>query len=172
MELPFSRCRVCGVAAHATKVSKSSGHTRQIGWLRRMQRATHLSYPAQLSWPGTTTTNISKKNVPAPSVSPSVLAGIPPTVLNEYAQSVADVGLTSAMILNSKILDFGCADGNFPRLVSAWARIQPSSRNRYFRRDGRTGAGKGHRATTLEAQGEFESEKFDLVTLWTFWSIC
>ena len=90
-----------------------------------------------------------------------------PTVFNEYAQSVADVGLTRAVILNSKILDFGCADGIFLDWLRSLgadpaqlAGIDISEEMVELAR------AKGHRAVSLAAQGELRREKFDLVTLW------
>jgi 2-polyprenyl-3-methyl-5-hydroxy-6-metoxy-1,4-benzoquinol methylase len=90
-----------------------------------------------------------------------------PTVFNEYAQSVADVGLTTAMVLNSRILDFGCADGIF----LDWLRSLGAEPTRLCGIDiseemVELARAKGHRAVSLEAQGELSGEKFDLVTLW------
>ncbi|HWY62797.1 MAG TPA: class I SAM-dependent methyltransferase [Rhizomicrobium sp.] len=90
-----------------------------------------------------------------------------PTVFNEYAQSVADAGLSTAMILKSRILDFGCADGIF----LDWLRSLGVDQNQLCGIDisdemVQIARQKGHRAVSVASQAELSGEKFDLVTLW------
>jgi 2-polyprenyl-3-methyl-5-hydroxy-6-metoxy-1,4-benzoquinol methylase len=90
-----------------------------------------------------------------------------PTVFNEYAQSVADVGLTTVSILKSSILDFGCADGIFLDWLRSLGVNQDQLRGIDISEEMvELARQKGHRAVSVEAQVEFSGEKFDLVTLW------
>src|SRR3954465_6425240 len=108
-------CRVCGVAAHSDAVSKSSG-SYASNWVIcegcPVQRI--HPYPDQSALAAYYNDKYLEKKCTG-SVS-HLLRFSPeyrPTVFNEYAQSVADVGLTTPVILNARILDFGCADGIF-----------------------------------------------------------
>lgn len=169
MELIVQPCRVCGVAAHTVKVSKSSG-SYTSDWVVcagcNVQRI--YPYPQQGELAAYYNDKyLEKKCTGSVSHLLRFSAEYRPTVFGEYAQSVADVGLTKAMILTFKILDFGCADGIFLdwlRSVGAdpakLAGIDISEEMVELAR------AKGHRAVSLAAQGEFAGEKFDLVTLW------
>jgi len=90
-----------------------------------------------------------------------------PTVFSEYAQSVADAGLTMAALLKSRILDFGCADGIF----LDWLRSVGVAQDQFCGIDiseemVQIAKQKGHRAVSVESQAELSGEKFDVVTLW------
>src|SRR5260221_588566 len=115
MEPAVQPCRVCGVAAHTKKVSKSSG-SYTSNWVVcagcNVQRI--YPYPQQGELAAYYNDKyLEKKCTGSVSHLLRFSAEYRPTVFGEYAQSIADMGLTGAMILNSKILDFGCADGIF-----------------------------------------------------------
>jgi 2-polyprenyl-3-methyl-5-hydroxy-6-metoxy-1,4-benzoquinol methylase len=169
MEPVVQPCRVCGVAAYAMKVSKSSGRIHvKLRDLRGCNVQRHLSFIPQAELAAYYNDKyLEKKCTGSVSHLLRFSSEYRPTVFNEYAQSVADVGVTRAMILNSKILDFGCADGIFLDWLRSLgadpahlAGIDISEEMVELAR------AKGHRAVSLEAQGELEGEKFDLVTLW------
>ena len=169
MEPVVERCRVCGVTAHSMKVSKSSG-SYTSNWVTcagcNVQRI--YPYPAETELAAYYNDKyLEKKCTGSVSHLLRFSQEYRPTVFNEYAQSVADVGLTKAMVLNSKILDFGCADGIF----LDWLRSLGADRAQLGGIDisedmVELARQKGHRAVSVEAKGEFSGEKFDLVTLW------
>jgi len=169
METVVEPCRVCGATDHAFKVRKST-ETYTSNWVTcggcSVERI--YPYPAEAELAAYYNDRYLEKKCTG-SVS-HLLRFSPeyrPTVFNEYAQSVADAGLTAANILNSKILDFGCADGIF----LDWLRSQGVNQDQLHGIDiseqmVEIARQKGHRAVSVEAQAEFSGEKFDLVTLW------
>ena len=169
MEPIVQPCGVCGATAHAAKMSKSSGPYTS-NWVIcagcNVQRI--YPYPAQAELAAYYNDKyLEKKCTGSVSHLLRFSAEYRPTVFNEYAQSVADVGLTTATILKSKILDFGCADGIF----LDWLRGLGADQSQLYGIDiseemVELARQKGHRAISVAAQAEFAGEKFDLVTLW------
>jgi 2-polyprenyl-3-methyl-5-hydroxy-6-metoxy-1,4-benzoquinol methylase len=169
METFAEPCRVCGSTGHTFKVRKST-ETYTSNWVTcggcNVQRI--YPYPAEAELAAYYNDRYLEKKCTG-SVS-HLLRFSPeyrPTVFNEYAQSVADVGLTTATILKSNILDFGCADGIFLDWLRSLGANQDQLRGIDISEQMvELARQKGHRAVSVEAQAEFAGEKFDLVTLW------
>jgi 2-polyprenyl-3-methyl-5-hydroxy-6-metoxy-1,4-benzoquinol methylase len=169
MKSVVQTCGGCGGTEHTAKVSKSSG-SYTSNWVIcagcGVQRI--YPYPAQAELAAYYNDKyLEKKCTGSVSHLLRFSAEYRPTVFNEYAQSVADVGLTTSMLLKSKILDFGCADGIFLDWLRSIGADQDQLRGIDISEEMvELARQKGHRAVSLEAQGEFAGEKFDLVTLW------
>lgn len=169
METSTEPCHVCGATTHTFKAKKSSG-IYTSNWVAcsgcSVQRI--YPYPAEAELAAYYNDKYLEKKCTG-SVS-HLLRFSPeyrPTVFNEYAQSVADVGVTTATILKSSILDFGCADGIF----LDWLRSLGADLGQLCGIDiSQEMVGlarqKGYRAFSLGMQAELSGEKFDLVTLW------
>src|SRR5476649_83285 len=169
METFAEPCRVCVATEHTFKVKKST-ETYTSNWVTcggcNVQRI--YPYPAESELAAYYNDRYLEKKCTG-SVT-HLLRFSPeyrPTVFNEYAQSVADVGLTMPAILKSSILDFGCADGIFLDWLRSMGVHQDQLRGIDISEEMvEIARHKGHRAVSVEAQAEFAGQKFDLVTLW------
>lgn len=87
-------------------------------------------------------------------------------VADEYARSLADLGMTPAQVAGLRVLDYGCAAGPFLDWLAASGA--PSSDVLGVDLSAEMVAiatARGHRATTVAVLPTLD-ERFDLVTLW------
>jgi 2-polyprenyl-3-methyl-5-hydroxy-6-metoxy-1,4-benzoquinol methylase len=168
MESCDEPCRVCGATISVFKVSKSSG-PYVSRWVTcggcGVQRIS--PYPAEAELAAYYNDQYLEKKCGSVSHRLRFSAEYRPIAFNEYAQSVADVGLTEATLLRSRILDFGCADGIF----LDWLLSRGVAQDRLYGIDiseemVQIARRKGYRAVSAASQADFSGEKFDLVAMW------